>query len=181
VTAGPTLESPRLLLRPHEIDDFEPLHGLTTAPETRAFLSGEPSREESYKRLLTSIASWHLFGYGTFAVLERESGDYVGNCGLFRLERDLDPPFEGEPEAGWIIAHSRWSRGYAGEAMRAALAWFDAATGIRRTVCMISPGNTASERVAARLGYLPIGLSRYKGGEELMRYAREVQGETSSV
>jgi RimJ/RimL family protein N-acetyltransferase len=174
VTPGPTLESPRLLLRPHGIDDFEPLHALTVAPAPRAFLSGEPSREESYKRLLTSIASWHLFGYGTFAAIERESGLYVGNCGLFRLERDLDPPFEGEPEAGWIVAQSRWGRGYAGEAMEAALAWFDEAVGIRRTVCMISPGNRASERVAAKLGYEPIGLSRYKGGEELMRYARDV-------
>ncbi len=171
---GPTLESARLVLRPHGIDDFEPLHVLTVSPETRAFLSGEPSREESYKRLLTSIASWHLFGYGTFAVIERESGLYVGNCGLFRLERDLDPPFEGEPEAGWIVARNRWGRGYAGEAMAAALAWFDEALAIPRTVCMISLGNTASEHVAARLGYQPIGLSRYKGGDELMRYAREV-------
>jgi RimJ/RimL family protein N-acetyltransferase len=39
---------------------------------------------------------------------------------------------------------------------------------------MISPGNRASKRVAAKLGYEPIGLSRYKGGEELMRYARDV-------
>jgi len=131
---GPVLESARLSLRPHGIDDFEALHALTVAPETRAFLSGQPSREESYKRLLTTIASWHLFGYGTFAVIERASGDYVGNCGLFRLERDLDPPFDGEPEAGWIIARHRWGRGYAGEAMAAALAWFDAALGIRRTV-----------------------------------------------
>ncbi|HEX8443349.1 MAG TPA: GNAT family N-acetyltransferase [Allosphingosinicella sp.] len=174
MTSGPTLGSPRLLLRPHGIEDFGALHGLTLAPETRAFLSGEPSREESYKRLLTSVASWHLFGYGTFAVLERGSGDYIGNCGLFRLERDLDPPFEGEPEAGWIIAQQHWGRGYAGEAMRAVLAWFDANLGIRRTVCMISTGNAASVSVAARLGYEPIGLSRYKGGDELMRYAREV-------
>jgi RimJ/RimL family protein N-acetyltransferase len=171
----PLLDSDRLHLRPHTIDDFEAMHGLTVAPAARAFFSGEASREDSYRRLLTSIACWHLFGYGTFAVIERESGDYVGNCGLFRLERDLEPPFDGEPEAGWIIAHDRWGRGYAGEAMSAALAWFDAAHDIRRTVCMISPGNVASEAVAAKLGYEPIGLSLYKGEEEIMRYAREVR------
>jgi RimJ/RimL family protein N-acetyltransferase len=58
--------------------------------------------------------------------------------------------------------------------MAAALAWFDTAHSIRRTVCMISPGNQASERVAAKLGYEPLGLSRYRGGEDVMRYAREV-------
>jgi len=168
------LDTERLHLRPHTIEDFDTLHALTAAPETRAFLSGPPSREDSYKRLLTTIASWHLFGYGTFAVIERSGGGYVGNCGLFRLERDLDPPFGGEPEAGWIIAHDRWGRGYAGEAMTAALEWFDASLAHRRTVCMISPGNEASERLAARLGYKAIGLSRYRGTEEIMRYAREI-------
>jgi RimJ/RimL family protein N-acetyltransferase len=174
VAVGPTLESPRLRLRPLRVEDFDLMHALTVAPEARTFLGGEPSREESYKRLLTSIASWHLFGYGTFAVTERETSAYVGNCGLFRLERDLDPPFAGEPEAGWVVAPHCWGRGYAGEAMRTVLAWFDGAIGIRRTVCMISPGNSASERVAAKLGYETIGLSRYKGGEEVMRYAREI-------
>jgi RimJ/RimL family protein N-acetyltransferase len=168
------LQTARLRLRPHDIDDFEALHGLTVAPATRAFLSGEPSREESYKRLLTTIASWHLFGYGTFAVIEQASGEYVGNCGLFRLERDLDPPFDGEPEAGWIIAQDRWGRGYATEAMAAALGWFDSSFPIRRTVCMISRGNAASASVASRLDYRPLGLSRYKGAEEIMRYARDV-------
>jgi RimJ/RimL family protein N-acetyltransferase len=172
---GALLETARLRLRPHRIEDFEDLHGLTVAPAVRRFFTGEPSREESYKRLLTTIANWHLFGYGTFAVIERESGDYIGNCGLFRLERDLEPPFDGEPEAGWIISEMHWGRGYASEAMTAALDWFDGATGIRKTVAMITPGNEASERVAERLGYKPVGLSRYKGVEELMRYCRVIR------
>jgi RimJ/RimL family protein N-acetyltransferase len=174
IADGPVLESARLRLRPHGIEDFELLHALTVPPATRTFLTGEPSREESYKRLLTTIASWHLFGYGTFAVIERASGDYVANCGLFRLERDLDPPFGGEPEAGWIVAHDRWGRGYAVEAMSTILSWFDAASAVRRTVCMISPGNRASENVAAKLGYEAIGNSRYKGDEDMTRYARQV-------
>ena len=58
--------------------------------------------------------------------------------------------------------------------MRTVLAWFDRALGIRRTVCMITPGNTASECLAAKLGYQPIGLSRYRDDEEVMRYAREI-------
>ena len=99
MAGGPVLESARLRLRAHAIGDFERLHALSVTPGSRRFFPGGPSREDSYKRLLTSIASWHLFGYGTFAVHERASGDYVGNCGLFRLERDLDPPFAGEPEA----------------------------------------------------------------------------------
>jgi RimJ/RimL family protein N-acetyltransferase len=39
---------------------------------------------------------------------------------------------------------------------------------------MISPGNKASEGVAAKLGYEATGLSRYKGEEDIMLYARQV-------
>lgn len=173
-----TLDTPRLHLRPLEPGDFEDLHALTTAPAMRRHLSGDASREESFKRLLGVAGGWAWFGYSTFAVIERESGLYVGNCGLFRMERDLEPPFAAEPfaadapEAGWIVRGDRWGRGYAGEAMDAALGWFDRAFGPQHVNCMIVPGNIASERLANRLGFRPIGPASHKG-ESVMRYARE--------
>lgn len=169
------LETERLRLRPNIAADFEALHALTADPAMRTFLSGEVSREDSFGRLLKNVGSWALFGYGNFAVLERASGAYIGNCGVFRLHRDLDPPFEDAPEAGWVIAADRWGCGYAGEAMTAILDWFEAAFGPQRIVCMIMPGNAASERIAARLGFHPTGLAMHKG-EEVMRYARVPRG-----
>ena len=53
----------------------------------------------------------------------------------------------------------------AGEAMRAAHDWFDRTQGRQRTVCMIAPGNTASERIAAGLGYEPYLTTRHKGDD----------------
>lgn len=105
-------------------------------------------------------------------VMEHETRAHVGGCGLFRGARGLGDDFDPFPEAGWVIARDRWGLGYATEAMTGVLAWFDAQFG-GRTVCMIEPGNTASERIAERLGYAPIGLTRYKG-DDVMRYAREV-------
>jgi RimJ/RimL family protein N-acetyltransferase len=52
-------------------------------------------------------------------------------------------------------------KGLAEEAMRAALAWARAhGTGARFT-CIINPDNTASLRVAAKLGFLRFAEGRY--------------------
>jgi RimJ/RimL family protein N-acetyltransferase len=169
---GPVIESARLRLRPLALGDFEAVHALTLSDEMRRHLAHQPSREDSYRRLLASIGCWHLFGYGIFAALERDGGALVGTCGLFRMVRDLDSPWEDAPEAGWIIAQDRWRRGYAGEAMTAALDWFDGATGIARTLAMIGVGNTASEIVAARLGYVFTRADRHRG-DPVNLYARE--------
>ena len=170
------LETARLRLRPHVIDDFADLHGLTAHPDMRRHLAGFASVEDSWKRLLGVLGGWATFGFSTFAVIEREGGRYVGNCGLFRMVRDIDPPFpEGAPEAGWIIAADRQGRGYAREAMRAALGWFDAAFDHPLTVAMIARGNIASERIAASLDYRPAGEAVHMG-EAVMRYERRRPG-----
>lgn len=165
------IDTERLHLRPPTLDDFELSYALTASEEMRRFLGRTLDREDSFARHLRNAGCWSLFGHGPFSVIERASGDYVGGCGLFRALRGLGDDFDPYPEAGWVIGQPSWSRGYATEAMTAILAWFDAAFG-GRTVCMIVPGNTASERIAAKLGYEPIGLATYKEAE-VMRYARQ--------
>ena len=165
------LTTTRLLLRPPSIDDFEPYHAAVGTPPSRLGPDAPPSREDSYKRLLSNIACWTVFGFGSFIVVERSSEQLVGSCGVFRMERDVDPPLDGSPEAGWSIASGFQGRGFAYESMSAILDWFDIAVGIRRTVCMIDVGNAASEKLAEKLGYIPIATARYQE-IEVINYVR---------
>ena len=169
--AGGAIETPRLLLRQPLVTDFEAYHAAVGAPPARLGPEARPSREESYRRLLCGIASWTVFGFGSFVLIERDGDRLVGTCGAFRMERDVDPPLDGSPETGWGVAQDRHNRGYAYEAMTAALDWFDAATGISRTVCMIDVGNIPSERLAAKLGYVAVGPGRYRDAD-VLQYAR---------
>jgi RimJ/RimL family protein N-acetyltransferase len=166
------LETSRLMLRPPVIGDFEAYHAAVGEPPSSAGPDAKPSREDSYKRLLANIACWNLFGYGSFAVIDRETGRLIGGCGLFRMERDVEPPLDGSPEAGWGIDRNFHGRGYAYEAMIAALDWFDQTTGEPRSICMIDDGNLASEKLAAKLRYAPCGPGRYKDVAVTI-YARE--------
>jgi len=168
-----TIDTERLQLRPWELDDAQVLYDLTASDRMRTFLGPErPSPEESFNRLLRNGGCWHFFGWGPFKAIERSSGEIVGSLAIFRAIRGLGRDFDRFPETGWIIREQSWGLGLATEGMRAILDWFDREHRGGRTVCMISIGNKASERIAEKLGYLPIGKGDYKG-EEVMRYARD--------
>ncbi|PEQ12068.1 GNAT family N-acetyltransferase [Novosphingobium sp. PC22D] len=156
MTTGPVLQTERFeLWLPHR-DDLASLCRLVADDETRRFL-GQTARDEKsqWERLMRNAGSWALYGYGTFYVRPRGSNELIANCGVFHSWRGFgaDIGIDDVPEGGWIVRHDWWGRGVAGEVMSAALAWFDATIGATRIACMIEQGNTASERLAARLGF----------------------------
>jgi RimJ/RimL family protein N-acetyltransferase len=158
------IETGRLRLRPHQVQDFNrylPLWVLPEPPGTHAPMQLTP--EEVWARLLRFVGHWSHFGYGLFVVEERGSGDIVAEVGLAHFMRGIGPAFDAAPEAAWRVLATRRGAGIAGEAMAGALAWFDRAIRTERTVCLIYAGHERSIRVATRLGYRPFGQCEFKG------------------
>lgn len=158
------IETERLILRPHSIADFEALCAMNADPVTRKFVGGGVPipREECWHRLMRYAGHWAFFGYGMFAIIEKDSGRFVGETGLADFHRGLGEAFDPFPEAGWMLSSTVFGKGYATEAVTAAHRWFEANRPEARTVCIIDPGNTASVKVAEKLGYRPFGETRYK-------------------
>ncbi|MBC2670817.1 GNAT family N-acetyltransferase [Novosphingobium piscinae] len=159
-------------LWPPQADDHAALHALTAPAEMRCFLGNhQPDEADSFARLYRNAGSWALHGYGTFMVREAQSGAFVGHCGVFRSWRGL-PGMNDVAEAGWIIGRDWWGRGVASVVMDAVLAWFDQTHGCQRVACMIEQGNVASERLAARLGFVPYHEHTQDSGTVLTLYER---------
>lgn len=159
--SAPVLTTERLILRPHQPDDFAGCCALWADPEVTRFIGGRPSTpEEVWSRMLRYAGLWSMLNYGYFLVTERESGAVVGELGLADFHRDCDPRLDA-PEAGWALVPQFHGKGLAREALTAVLAWADGA-GISRTVCMISPDNTPSRRLATALGYADYTRTTYK-------------------
>jgi RimJ/RimL family protein N-acetyltransferase len=155
VTTVPRLETERLVLSAHEVSDFDALAAMWADPAVVRHVGGKAaSRQEAWARLLRYRGLWPLLGYGYWAVREKGSGRFVGDVGFADFHRDMTPLIEGLPEMGWVLAPWAHGRGYASEAVRAALAWLDDATPHRVSVCIIVPDNTASLRVAAKTGFV---------------------------
>ncbi len=165
----PELETERLVLRGHTVADFEDSAAMWGDAEVTRFIGGKPStREEVWQRLLRYGGMWPLLGFGYWVARERSSGRFVGEVGLADFHRDLVPSFGDTPEAGWALATWASGRGFATEALRAVLAWADvqsqpAAIAAGRTVCMITPGNDPSVRVAEKCGYRRMADAEFKG------------------
>ena len=158
----PVLETPRLRLRAHRRDDFQALADMWADPQVYRHLSGRPStREESWLRLLRYAGLWNFLGYGCWAVEERSSGRCIGDLGYADFERGI-PGLEGLPEMCWVLAAEAHGKGYASEALAAAMAWGLGHFGNDHCACIISPDNAGSVRVATKAGFKPVGPTTYR-------------------
>ena len=142
-------------------------------PEVVRHLGGTPfSREDAWRRLLCAPGLWNLLGYGYWAVEERGSGAYVGQIGFADFKRDMTPNIEGLPEMGWILTPAMHGKGYATEAVGAAIAWADEVLKARELTAIIDHANTPSIRVAEKSGFVKQAEGTYKTWPTLI-YRRE--------
>jgi RimJ/RimL family protein N-acetyltransferase len=156
------LETERLLLRRHTVADLDSCADLWRDATVTRYIGGRPySREETWARLLRYIGHWEALGYGFWAVEEKATGQFAGELGFADFKREIDPPIA-EPEAGWAFLPRVHGRGYATEALRAALSWADAHFEEPRTVCLIHPENAPSFRVAEKCGFRESRRAVYK-------------------
>ena len=144
------LETPRLALRHLVPEDLEALFALYGDAEMRRYFpDGTRTLEETKQEL-----EWFLHGHpkypelGLWATVERSSGDFLGRCGLLPWE------IEGkhEVELAFLIEKSRWSEGFATEAAAAIVGYAGNVLHLQRLICLITPGNSASARVAQKIG-----------------------------
>ena len=161
---APVIATERLTLRAHRVEDFAACAALWADPGVVRHIGGRPfSAEETWTKLLRYAGLWPLLGFGYWAIEEKATGGFVGELGFADFKRDIEPTLGDRPELGWALASRVHGRGYATEAVSAVLAWGDAELGRRQTVCLISPDNLPSLRVAARAGYRELQRTTYKG------------------
>jgi RimJ/RimL family protein N-acetyltransferase len=147
----PIIETERLKLRGHCLADFAASSAMWADPVVTRHIGGRPlSKEESWSRLLRYVGHWALLGFGSWVVEEKATGSFVGELGFADYKRDVEPSLKDTPEIGWIFAVQFHGKGYATEAVRAAVAWGDAHFGAAPTACIIDPENLASIRVAEK-------------------------------
>jgi RimJ/RimL family protein N-acetyltransferase len=165
----PVLETLRLKLRRHRIDDLGACAAMWADPDVVRHIGGRPfTEEETWWKLLRYAGLWALLGYGYWVIEDKATGGFLGELGFADFHRDITPSIDGLAELGWVLASHAHGRGYATEAARAVLAWGDAHLDGAQTVCIIAPENSASVRVAEKCGYRLLARTAYKGGPALL-------------
>jgi RimJ/RimL family protein N-acetyltransferase len=173
VVEVPVLETERLRLRGHRVDDFADCAAMWADAAVARFIGGKPlSEEEAWTKFLRYAGHWALLGFGYWVAEEKATGKFVGEIGFADYKREIEPSLKGTPEIGWVLASVFHGKGYGTEAVRVVVEWGDRFFGKARTACIIAPENVASIRVAEKCGYRQLQLTTYKGHEVLM-FVRE--------
>lgn len=143
---GPTLETGRLILRVPQAQDFDDYAELNSDEEAMRFIGGHMPRAAAWRKFLVMPGAWVIQGFAMFSVIEKSSGQWLGQLGPWQPE--------GWPgtEVGWAFKRSSWGQGYATEAAVAAIDWAFAELGWSEVIHSIAPDNLASQALAKRLG-----------------------------
>lgn len=141
----PEFTTERLVMRGFRDDDFPSFAGFYANEQTARFVGGVCSGEDAWRRMASFAGHWILRGYGLWALQLRETGAFVGYCGLWF------PQGWPEPEIGWGLVEAHHGRGYVTEAARRARSYAYDSLGWTTVVSCIALENTASIRVAERL------------------------------
>ncbi len=145
------LETPRLALRVPRPGDEAVQFRLLNTHSVMARLGGVKTLEHIAMRHDQARESFVKERFGFMMMIERETGEIVGHCGLKRVINALAKNV-GDHEIGWLVREDRWRRGYAWEAMLAVIDWAFGTIGAPYVVALTSQSNVASWRLMEKLG-----------------------------
>jgi RimJ/RimL family protein N-acetyltransferase len=148
-------DTARLHMLPWTAEHTPALTAINAQPEVTRFLGlGAPmTAAESRAQSQRFAEHWDTYGFGLWALVEKDSGATVGFTGLSHPVTFTE--LAGEVEVGWRLDRAAWGRGYATEAGREALRAGLEELGLPELISIIHPANAASLAVARRLGLRP--------------------------
>jgi RimJ/RimL family protein N-acetyltransferase len=144
----PTFHTPRLILRPRTMADFDACYAMDREPEMTRYIKGPWSDEAAHRAFLKDrIERDWPDGLGYWTMLARESGHFLGWILLIPLD-GVGP----EIKIGWRLTRAAWGKGYATEAAKPIAAHAFENVGVSRIIAEIDPRNAASRNVAEKIG-----------------------------
>src|SRR6476620_9585025 len=117
MSRNPILETERLLLRLPQRSNFERFAEMYGDEETARHIGGHLARAAAWRKFLAMPGAWAIQGFAMFSVIEKASGEWIGQAGPWMPE--------GWPgtEVGWSLRRQFTGQGYAFDAASAAIDW----------------------------------------------------------
>lgn len=160
-----SLETERLTIRPFAPEDAPEIHAVYSDPNLLHRVPGRPSKtiKDTDRTLGSIVRHQRKHGFGLWAVVEKESGRIVGDCGLFPLEGSGP-----EVEITYRLGRPSWCKGYPKEAVAEVLRFGLEELNLERIVAVLDPDDPASARmigVMEKAGMSHEGAGRFYGRE----------------
>ncbi|MCI0875323.1 MAG: GNAT family N-acetyltransferase [Chloroflexi bacterium] len=171
------LETDRMILRFQQASDVEFLVDLWSNPEVTRYMGGSRDQDTLRSGFEETAKDPYAERFVLWPLIDKDSGKPVGHCGL------LDKQVEGktEIELVYVLAPTAWGRGYATEIGIALKRYAFGEMSIRRLIALTEPRNTASEKVAVKIGMrLEKEVTRPGGGIRKMYVIESKDGRAAA-
>ncbi len=159
------LETERLLVRKLSHDDFNALLSIMGKPKVMYAWEHGFSEDDVHNWIEKQFSRYSKDGIGYFAVIQKESGQLIGQAGLIKTTMNGNEVVE----IGYIFDNTCWHNGYATEVAKYLIGYAFSDLKLSVVYCSIRPENEASIRVAKRLGMETCGSHTvvYRGKQML--------------
>jgi RimJ/RimL family protein N-acetyltransferase len=165
------IQTARLVIRTFEARDADPWIALVNDPEVMRFVPPGPAA--TMETFQTAIEARHAMeretGHAMWAVEEKQTGMFIGQCGLRPVDEGAGP----EIDLAYHYSPSSWHQGYGTEAVIAVLAHGFGLVGLDGVMAVVVPENIGSWRVLEKSGLRYQGVASYYGLTGLKKYVAE--------
>lgn len=161
----PTITTPRLTLRPLQMDDAEPLYRVYLMDGVLRYFPNPnpPPLERVQKFIENQLMHWAQYSYGHWAIIPQGEMEIIGWAGLQYL------PETGETEVGYLLNRLYWGLGYATEAAWSSLLFGFSHFNFEIIIGLVHPENIASQHVLEKCGLAFVDQKAYFG-MDMFRY-----------
>lgn len=143
-------ETPRLMLRSFTGGDLDDLWQLLSDAEVMRYCGGPLDRAQAQAWLQAAQRYEGEYGYDYWAVMEKETGLFMGQAGIIRQV------MEGTAYdcLAYMICRDRWGKGLASEAAQGCLDYALKTLHLPRLHATVEEENLASQAILRKLGMI---------------------------
>jgi RimJ/RimL family protein N-acetyltransferase len=147
------IETERLILRNIQLSDIDGMFELDSDPEVHKYLGNKPytTKRQSVKNIKEIIKQYEKFGIGRWAMINKETNDFMGWSGL-KLNTVTLNDHTNFYDVGYRIIKRFWGKGYATDSSIAALNYGFNTLKLETIYGITEKDNQASHHILLKIG-----------------------------
>ncbi|HWO74628.1 MAG TPA: GNAT family N-acetyltransferase [Bacillus sp. (in: firmicutes)] len=160
------LTTDRLKLREMTKNDVQNLMEIFSDPVAMKYYPSTKDEKETMSWIEWTINNYKNYGVGLWIVEHKETGQFLGQCGI--VPQEVDGKIE--MEIGYLFVRREWGKGYATEAAAACKKYGFEKLNLKKIISLPDVNNTPSAKVAERIG-MKVEKTIHKWGKEVLVYS----------
>ena len=158
---GIILETKRLVIKEPSASDFDNLLALRTDADVMQYIgNGSVQTREQVKEFLDNAKPYlDKYGLAFYSVFEKDTGNFVGQAGLFHLGFNVNQP---EIELAYRLHKKFWHQGYATEIAKSLIEYGFSKLSLQKIIAIVHPENERSRKIMQKIGMTYYGMIDYK-------------------